>query len=64
MLERTFLWSYVPDSGQASLVVTSYSFTVQDGVSPLNIASQEGHTAVVDILLEAGADVYQATTEV
>ena len=49
---------------EASLVVTSYSLTVQDGASPLYIASQYGHTAVVNILLEAGADVHQATTQV
>ena len=43
---------------------TLYSLTVQNGASPLFIASQEGHSDVVDILLEAGADVHQATTEV
>ena len=43
---------------------TSYSLTVQDGGSPLYVASQEGHSDVVDILLKAGADVHLATTEV
>ena len=43
---------------------TSYSLTVQIGVSPLYAASQEGHSDVVDILLKAGADVHQATTKV
>ena len=43
---------------------TSYSLTVQDGCSPLYVASQEGHSDVVDILLVAGADVHQATTKV
>ena len=43
---------------------TSYSLTVQDGASPLYVASQEGHSGVVDILLEAGADVHLTTTEV
>ena len=43
---------------------TSYSLTLQDGASPLYVASQEGHSNVVDILLEAGADVHQACTEV
>ena len=33
---------------------------VQIGASPLYGASQNGHTAVVDILIEAGADVHQA----
>ena len=31
------------------------------GASPLLVASQEGHTDVVDILIKAGADVHQAT---
>ena len=35
-------------------------FTVQDGVGPLYVASQEGHTDIVDLLLKAGADVHQA----
>ena len=43
---------------------TSYSLTVQNGASPLYVASQEGHSDVVDILLEAGADVHRTTTEV
>ena len=43
---------------------TSYSLTVQNGASPLYVASQEGHSGVVDILLKAGADVHQATTKV
>ena len=43
---------------------TSYSLTLQDGGSPLYVASKEGHSDVVDILLKAGADVHQATTEV
>ena len=33
-------------------------------MNPLYVASQEGHTDVVDILVKAGADVNQATTEV
>ena len=33
---------------------------VQVGGSPLYGASAYGHTAVVDILIEAGADVHQA----
>ena len=37
---------------------------VQNGASPLLVASQYGHTAVVDILIEAGADVHQALTTV
>ena len=36
----------------------------QNGGSPLYFASQYGHTEVVDVLLNAGADVHQATTKV
>ena len=44
--------------------MTSTSFSgLQDGYSPLCVASQNGHTDVVDILLRKGADVNQATTE-
>ena len=39
-------------------------FTVQNGCSPLYVASQGGHTDIVDILLRSGADVHQATIEV
>ena len=41
-----------------------FSLTVQDGLSPLYAASQEGHTEVVDVLVKAGADVNQACTKV
>ena len=37
---------------------------VQNGASPLLIAGENGHTAIVDILIEAGGDVHQATTKV
>ena len=36
----------------------------QDGYSPVCAASQEGHTEVVDLLVQAGADIHLATTEV
>ena len=39
-----------------------FSFTVQNGASPLYVASQEGHSEVVDVLVKAGAYVNQATT--
>ena len=38
--------------------------TVQGGASPLHVASQKGHTEVVDVLVKAGSDVDQATTKV
>ena len=41
-------------------VYTILSFTVQDGASPLCMASQNGHTDTVDLLLKAGADVHKA----
>ena len=40
------------------------SFTVQNGYSPLFVASQNGHADVVDLLVKAGADVHLATTKV
>ena len=44
--------------------MTSMSFSeLQDGYSPLYVASQEGHTDVIDILLRKGADVNQTTTD-
>ena len=55
---------YVITCSRLEVNPTSYSLTVQDGASPLYMASQEGHSDVVDILLEAGADVHQATTKV
>ena len=45
-------------------LISVTSFTVQDGFSPLHVASQNGHTDVVDLLVRAGADVHLATTEV
>ena len=42
----------------------SVGLCLQDGASPLYVASQEGHTDVVDILIKAGADIHQATTKV
>ena len=36
------------------------SLTVQDGVSPLYVASRNGYTEIVDLLVRAGADVNQA----
>ena len=38
--------------------------SVQDGVSPVYFASQEGHTDVVDLLVQAGADIHLAEPEV
>ena len=45
-------------------VYTILSLTVQDGYSPLYAASENGHTEIVDLLVRAGADVNQATTQV
>ena len=42
----------------------SFSLTVQNGFGPLHVASQEGHSEVVYILVKAGADVNQAGTMV
>ena len=37
---------------------------MQDGLSPVYIASQEGHPDVVDLLVQAGADIHLAEPEV
>ena len=39
-----------------SYMIVHLSIVSQDGATPLNIASQEGHTKVVDVLLKNGAD--------
>ena len=36
----------------------------QNGGSPMYAASENGHTEVVDLLVQAGADIHLATTEV
>ena len=41
-----------------------FSLTVQDGASPVFIASKKGHTDVVDVLVNAEADVDQAISVV
>ena len=35
---------------------------MQDGVSPVYAASKNGHTEVVDLLVQAGADINLTTT--
>jgi len=37
-------------------------FTVQNGTSPLYMASQKGHSEVVEVLLKSGADPNLAKT--
>ena len=53
-------------AGSISATQISFSFltSVQDGFSPVFVASQNGHTEVVDLLVQAGADIHLATTEV
>ena len=45
------------------LFPVSYFTCVQNGLSPVYVASQEGHTEVVDLLIQAGADIHLATTD-
>ena len=42
--------------------INNIIFHIQKGCSALYVASQNGHTDVVDILLKKGADVNQTTT--
>ena len=37
---------------------------LQNGSCPVYVASRNGHTDVVDLLFQAGADIHLATTEV
>ena len=60
----TILYSPLCSSFLTGHVYTILSSTVQDGMSPLYVASECGHTEIVDLLLGAGADVHQATTKV
>ena len=43
-------------------IVRSKLSCTQNGVSPVCVASQEGHTDVVELLVQAGADIHLATT--
>ena len=45
------------------LFPVSYFTCVQDGLSPVYVASQNGHTEVVDLLVQAGANIHLATTD-
>ena len=43
--------------------LTILFFQTQDGVSPVYVASQNGHTEVVDLLVQEGADINLATAD-
>ena len=45
------------------LFPVSYFTCVQNGFSPVYAASQKGHTEVVDLLVQAGADIHLASTD-
>ena len=44
------------------MYITCSTFTVQDGFSPLYVASEYGHKVIVDILLNNKADPNLTTT--
>ena len=52
-----------------SVLIVFYTLTIfcccqtQNGISPVYAASQNGHTEVVDLLVQAGADIHLASTE-
>ena len=52
-----------------SVLIVFHTLTIfcccqtQDGYSPVYAASQNGHTEVVDLLVQAGADIHLATTD-
>ena len=53
-----------------SVLIVFHTLTIfcccqtQNGLSPVYVASLKGHTEVVDLLVQAGADINLATTEV
>ena len=47
-----------------TLVLLANNLFIQCGFTALYIASSEGYTDVVDLLLQAGADVNQVSTKV
>ena len=38
-------------------------YCTQNGMSPVYVASEKGHTDVVELLVQAGADIHLATTD-
>ena len=46
------------------LFSVSFLTPMQNGISPVYAASKNGHTEVVDLLVQAGANIDQATTKV
>ena len=52
-----------------SVLIVFHTLTIfcccqtQNGVSPVYAASRKGHTEVVDLLVQAGADIHLATTD-
>ena len=40
-----------------------YILLSQNGVSPVYVASLKGHTDVVELLVQAGADIHLATAD-
>ena len=45
------------------LVTQNVTLCLQNGCSPVYVASEYGHTDVVDLLVQAGADIHLATTD-
>ena len=52
-----------------SVLIVFHTLTIfcccqtQNGVSPVYVASEKGHTEVVDLLVQAGADIHLASTD-
>ena len=45
-------------------MIQNVTLCLQNGFSPVYAASQNGHTDVVDLLVQAGADIHLAVPEV
>ena len=62
-------WSALNFRHVKSVLILFHTMTIfcccetQEGFSPVYAASRNGHTEVVDLLIQAGADIHLATTD-
>ena len=64
MCEQCVLSCYCENDRHTPIfIVRSKLFCTQNGSSPVYVASHEGHTDVVELLVQAGADIHLATTD-
>ena len=55
--------SYCTDDVDTNIIIILFChISIQNGCTPLYVASEYGHTEVADLLMKNGAKVNQATT--